>query len=112
MPTLLCIGLGYCARSYVAEFGARFDRIVGTTRSEERAAALGRESLGGRSVEMLLFDATSRQLAAAIAQADALLISAAPADGRDPVLAAFGRRDRRGAAPALRGLPLDAWRLR
>ena len=81
MPTLLCIGLGYCARSYVAEFGTRFDRVVATTRSEERAAALGRESLGGRSVEMLLFDATSRQLTAAIALADALLISAAPADG-------------------------------
>ena len=26
MSTLVCIGLGYCARSYVAEFGARFDR--------------------------------------------------------------------------------------
>jgi hypothetical protein len=89
MPTLLCVGLGYCARSYVVEFGSRFDRVVGTTRSEERAAALGRESLGGRSVEMLLFDAASRQLTAAIAPADALLISAAPADGRDPVLAAF-----------------------
>jgi len=77
MPTLLCIGLGYCARCYVAEFGAGFDRVVATTRSAERAAALGRESLGGRSVEMLLFYATSRQLTAAIAQADALLVSAA-----------------------------------
>ena len=42
MPTLLCIGLGYCARHYVAEFGARFDRIIATTRSEDRAADLGR----------------------------------------------------------------------
>ena len=41
MPTLLCIGLGYCARAYVAEFGARFDHIVGTTRNEERAAEAG-----------------------------------------------------------------------
>jgi nucleoside-diphosphate-sugar epimerase len=89
MPTLLCIGLGYCARHYVAEFGARFDRIVATTRRDERAAALERECPGGRSVEMLLFDGASRQLSAAIAQTDALLISAAPADGRDPVLAAF-----------------------
>ena len=102
MPTLLCIGLGYCARSYVAEFGTRFDRVVATTRSEERAAALGRESLGGRSVEMLLFDATSRQLTAAIALADALLISAAPAEGRDPVLAAFA--DEIAEAPRLRSV--------
>jgi nucleoside-diphosphate-sugar epimerase len=102
MPTLLCIGLGYCARSYVAEFGTRFDRVVATTRSEERAAALGRESLGDRSVEMLLFDATSRQLTAAIALADALLISAAPAEGRDPVLAAFA--DEIAEAPRLRSV--------
>ena len=53
MPTLLCLGLGYCARAYVAEFGARFDRIVGTTRNEERAAAPGGEFIGARSVEML-----------------------------------------------------------
>jgi len=40
---------------------------------------------------MLVFDGTapSRELATAISQADALLISAAPAEGRDPVLAAF-----------------------
>ena len=56
MPTLLCIGLGYCARHYVAEFGARFDRIVATTRSEDRAADLGRELLGGRSIEALRFE--------------------------------------------------------
>jgi nucleoside-diphosphate-sugar epimerase len=102
MPTLLCIGLGYCARHYVAEFGARFDRIVATTRSEDRAADLGRELLGGRSVEALLFDATSPQLAAAIALADALLISAAPADGRDPVLTDFG--DEIARAPRLRSV--------
>jgi nucleoside-diphosphate-sugar epimerase len=89
MPTLVCLGLGYCARHYVGEFGARFDRIVGTTRSAEHAAALGRERFGGRPVEMMPFDGVSAagELAQAIAQADALLISAAPSDGRDPVLA-------------------------
>ena len=91
MPTLVCLGLGYCARHYVREFGARFDRIVGTTRNVERMAALGRERLGGRPIEVLLFDGTSapRDLVEAIARADALLISAAPAEGRDPVLAAL-----------------------
>jgi nucleoside-diphosphate-sugar epimerase len=89
MPTLVCLGLGYCARHYVGEFGTRFDRIVGTARTAERAAALGRERFGGRLVEMMPFDglSASRALADAIAQAGALLISAAPADGRDPVLA-------------------------
>ena len=50
---------------------------------------------------MSTFDglSTSRELAAAIAQADALLISAAPADGRDPVLAVLG--DEIARAPRL-----------
>jgi nucleoside-diphosphate-sugar epimerase len=89
MSTLVCLGLGYCARHYVGEFGARFDRVIGTARSAERAAALGRERFGGRGVEMIPFDGKSApgELARAIAQADALLISAAPAEGRDPVLA-------------------------
>jgi len=102
MPTLLCIGLGYCARAYVAEFGARFDHIVGTTRNEERAAAPGGEFIGTRSVEMLWFDAASQQLNVAIEQADALLISAAPVDGRDPVLAVFA--DTIARAPRLRSV--------
>src|SRR5215467_1181955 len=91
MITLVCLGLGYCARHYVSEFGLRSDRVVGTARSAERAAALAREHLGGRPVEMLSFDGTSpsRELQAAILAADALLVSAAPADGRDPVLAAL-----------------------
>src|SRR5260370_1401764 len=91
MATLVCLGLGYCARHYVGEFGKRFDRIVGTTRSAQRAAALAQERLAGRPADMLVFDGITpwRELAAAIARADALLISAAPADGRDPLLAAL-----------------------
>lgn len=91
MATLVCLGFGYCARHYVAEFGARWQRIVGTTRSAEKAAALAAQPFGGRFVEMLVFDGRSapRDVAAAIAESDALLISAAPADGADPVLATF-----------------------
>src|SRR5262249_8541093 len=91
MATLVCLGLGYCARHYVSEFGKRFDRVVGTTRKAERAAALGRDRLGGRPAEMLVFDGTSpsRELAAAISRADALLLSAAPAEGHDPGLPVF-----------------------
>ena len=40
MPTLVCLGLGYCAQRYVTEFGQRFNRIVGTTRSADEMAAL------------------------------------------------------------------------
>jgi nucleoside-diphosphate-sugar epimerase len=102
MPTLLCLGLGYCAQDYVGEFGARFDRIIGTTRSAEQAEALARRRLRGRSVEMLLFDGNSRELTVAISQADALLVSAAPADGGDPVFATLGDEIER--APKLRSL--------
>src|SRR5262249_35964472 len=92
MATPVCLGLGYCARHYVRECGKRFDRVVGPARSAQRAAALAQERLGDRPADMLVFDGTtpSRELAAAISQADALLISAAPAEGRGPALAAVG----------------------
>src|SRR5205085_3202686 len=89
MTTLVCLGLGYCARHYVSEFGARFKRIIGTGRDPQRAASLGRQYFASRPVEMLVFDGKSASpaLAGAIAGAEALLISAAPEEGRDPVLA-------------------------
>jgi nucleoside-diphosphate-sugar epimerase len=92
MTTLVCIGLGYCALHYLSEFGARFDRVVGTTRSAQRAAMLGQERLAGRVPEMLLFDGSRplSELKVAISDADALLVSAAPTEGRDPVLALLG----------------------
>ena len=101
---LVCLGLGYCARHYVGEFGARFHRIVGTTRSAQRPAAPDRMRIGGRPVELLQFDGAPAPcgLAAAIAQADALLISAAPDEGRDPVLAVLA--DAIARAPRLRSL--------
>lgn len=92
MSTLICLGLGYCARHYVAEFGARFDRIVGTSRTPESAAPLGAREPGARRVEMLTFDgsAASPAVVAAVEEADALLISAAPDERGDPVLAVLG----------------------
>src|SRR5262245_21665930 len=104
MPTLVCLGLGYCARHYVTEFGQRFDRIVGTTRSADEMAALASSRFGGRTVEMHLFDGkiASPEVRAAVAGAEALLISAAPADGVDPVLAVLGDDIMR--ARALRGI--------
>ena len=36
---LICFGLGYSAQHFVEIFGQKFDRIVGTVRNAERAAA-------------------------------------------------------------------------
>ena len=104
MPTLACLGLGYCAQHYVAELGQRFDRIVGTTRSADDVTALAARRFGGRAAEMHMFDGktASADVRAAVAAADALLISAAPADGTDPVLAVLA--DDILHAPALRSI--------
>jgi nucleoside-diphosphate-sugar epimerase len=106
MQTLVCLGLGYCARYYAAEFGGRFARVIGTTRSAENAAALASRRFGGRTVEMLVFDGQSAppEVAAAIGQTDALLVSAAPAEHGDPVLATFGQQI--ANAPRLRSVVL------
>lgn len=96
MATLACIGLGYCARFTIAEFGSRFTRVIGTSRSPEKAAT--------GPAEMLAFDGTnaSQELRAAIAEADHLLISAAPGEAGDPVLAALGEDI--AAAPKLQSI--------
>jgi nucleoside-diphosphate-sugar epimerase len=106
MPALVCLGLGYCARHYVAEFGGRFDRIVGTTRTPEDAAALAARRFGSRTVEMHVFDGktASQGVMSAIAASSALLISAAPAEGADPVLAVL--EDEIARAPDLRSVVL------
>jgi nucleoside-diphosphate-sugar epimerase len=82
MSTLLCLGLGYCARFYLAEFGARFDRIIGTSRTPQPA---------GR-VEMLAFDAASpsHEVRNAVAVATHLLLSPTPTEAGDPIAAALG----------------------
>lgn len=99
MATLVCLGLGYCARHYVAEFGSRFSRIVGTTRTADKAEALGATRFGARAVEMLVFDGRSAppELSAAITEADALLISAAPTETGDPILGGLADKIARDA---------------
>jgi nucleoside-diphosphate-sugar epimerase len=89
MSTLLCLGLGYCARYYVAEFGGRFERLIGTSRAPEPAG----------TVEMLAFDGTSPsdELRAAVAAATHLLISAAPVEAGDPILASLAKESESAA---------------
>jgi nucleoside-diphosphate-sugar epimerase len=101
VTTLVCLGLGYAAQHYVALYGRRFDRIVGTTRSEDNAAALGATLLGGSAVELVVFDGqqASPTLAGALVDATALLVSISPDDGADPVLTQM--HDAVAAAPRL-----------
>lgn len=100
MTTLLCFGYGYCARHYVAEFGRRFDCVIGTTRSPEGLAELNRRS-NPDHVDLLVFDGVtaSAEMLAAVTEADAVLVSAAPAENGDPVLAVL--TEALAAAPRL-----------
>lgn len=98
MATLLCLGLGYSAAHYVATFGNRFDRLIGTARTAEKAATLGAKQMGGARPEVFLFDgsAASPALAACVAESDDLLISAPPGAAGDPVLAGLADAIARG----------------
>jgi nucleoside-diphosphate-sugar epimerase len=102
--TLLCPGFGYSARHYVTLYGRRFERIAGTTRSVEKAAALGAERFGSHAVEMHVFDGTSASaaLSSAVEAATVLLVSIAPDQDGDPVLAHC--RDAITAAPLLKSI--------
>jgi nucleoside-diphosphate-sugar epimerase len=88
MSQLICLGLGYSAEHFVAAFGQKFDRVVGTMRSKERAAVLNAYE-AGRS-QALVFDGKSAtpELQQAIVAADAALISVPQDGGGDPVLRA------------------------
>jgi nucleoside-diphosphate-sugar epimerase len=89
LNTLVCLGFGYSAQHYVALHGARFDRIIGTTRSADHAAELAARRFGGHTVDMIVFDGEVAEpaLVEAIGQASVLLVSISPADGVDPTLA-------------------------
>ncbi|MFK8253635.1 Rossmann-fold NAD(P)-binding domain-containing protein [Ancylobacter terrae] len=83
MTLLAALGLGYCARRFAALHRDDFSRVVGTHRRPAEAEA-------EPGVETLAFDgAPSAALRATVAEADVLLISAAPGEGGDPVLAAL-----------------------
>jgi nucleoside-diphosphate-sugar epimerase len=93
MLTLACLGLGYSAAHYVATFGERFHRVIGTTRSLRAPAGPP-----DPRVELLAFDGTmaSPELAARVEDSDALLISAPPGETGDPVLACLADAIARG----------------
>jgi nucleoside-diphosphate-sugar epimerase len=88
---LMCFGLGYSGQHFVEIFGQKFDRIVGTVRDAERAAALNAHPSG--RLQALIFDGSSAtpDLRRAIAEADAALVSVPPDDSGDPVQRACGK---------------------
>ncbi|QPH55773.1 SDR family oxidoreductase [Pontivivens ytuae] len=77
MKTLLSIGHGYSARALAARLEGF--RIIGTTRSEEKA-----DALHAAGVEPLIWPGTD--LAPAISEATHILTSVSPGDAGDPVL--------------------------
>jgi dTDP-4-dehydrorhamnose reductase len=96
MTTLVCLGFGYSARHYVAEFGSRFARVIGTTRDPHKIAP--------EPIELFMFEGEYRsdELHRALAGVTHLLISAAPGEAGDPVLAVLGGDI--AAAPGLQSI--------
>ncbi|MDW4498218.1 SDR family oxidoreductase [Sulfitobacter sp. D35] len=80
--TLLSFGHGYSARALSRRLLARNWRVIGTTRSDDKAT-----EIAATGVEPLIWPGDDP--GAVLAQADALLISAAPGPDGDPVLHAF-----------------------
>lgn len=92
--TLLSFGHGYSARALARHLVPEGWRVIGTTRSPEKAAAI-RDT----GAEALLWP--GEDVDPALEAADHLLISAAPGPGGDPVLAALKPKIE-AAAPRLR----------
>jgi nucleoside-diphosphate-sugar epimerase len=90
MTSLVCFGFGYCAEHFVAAYGQKFDRIIGTVRSRERAAILNAYDAG--RLQALVFDGTAAtpELNSAIAEASDVLVSVPPGENGDPILSVFG----------------------
>lgn len=92
MLNLLCLGFGYSAQHYVADFGAAYAGVIGTTRQVEAAADRSASAAPGCTVTPLAFDgaSVSPELIAAAHQADRVLLSIPPGPAGDPALAALG----------------------
>lgn len=101
--SLLIFGYGYSSEAIHHAVSPRFERTIATVRSPDKAARLT-----GPDLQVRLFDGGGRgrapvldpSLPADIARAEALLISIAPDETGDPVLAHFAEAIAR--APRLR----------
>ncbi len=102
MSTLVCFGLGYSAEHYVALFGDGFERIIGSVRSTERAALLNARFVDRLKALVFNGKTPTPELAHAIGEADAALISIPQDESGDPVLRTFS--DAFAHAPRLRSI--------
>ncbi|WP_374684912.1 SDR family oxidoreductase [Mesorhizobium sp. J428] len=94
---IFLFGAGYSARAFARLAAGEADAIAGTTRTESKA-----DALRAAGIQPFLFDgAVSPQIAAELAQATHLVISAAPTETGDPVIAT-AHDLLVGATPALR----------
>ncbi|MCV3269824.1 SDR family oxidoreductase [Roseobacter sinensis] len=89
--TLLSFGHGFSARALTPRLTAKGWRVIGTTRSAEKAQAIT-----ASGAEPMVWPGTD--ISATLSEADALLISAGPGPDGDPVLAEL-RADIAAAAP-------------
>ena len=83
MPTLLSLGHGYSARALSRLLIPEGWRVIGTTRSAEKA-----DALRGDGIEPVLFPGGDME--SALGEATHLLSSVAPTEEGDPVLNALG----------------------
>jgi len=86
---LFAFGLGYSALHFIDRFGASFEAISGTVRTEEKARELASDQ-----ITPLLFSPEKEDPAIldALGTADAIIVSIPPGVSTDPVLSRFGRK--------------------
>ena len=94
---LFVFGLGYTALQFVHLYGHRFTSVGGTVRSVKKAKTLEAAGIQACRFDGKDFDPAILQH---LEQSEALLISAAPAEGQDPTLEQFSEVI--AAAPRLR----------
>lgn len=95
---LLVLGMGYSAAEFVRQGEARFASVAATVRGEAKA-----EALRAKGVEAIVHGGGEPPpaLLAALARADALLMSIPAEEGGDPALPALG--------PAIAAAPRLGW---
>ena len=94
---LFIFGLGFSAGYFAKRRIAQHDRVSGTVRSYEKAAAL---SAMGPTAHVFGPNARDSAITTDLAEANALLVSVPPGTGGDPVLAAYAHHI--ASAPDLR----------
>ena len=91
MNTLLVFGYGYTARVIGQQLKNEGWRVIGTTRSEDKAAVMSTDG-----IEPVLWP--NADISDALADATHILLSAAPSEDGDPVLRLLGDNIRKNAS--------------